>query len=160
MRCYINLILIALSTFTYALPNEGTKGSNQRIFFGHGNPITNTLSNIFFGITSGNRPTNKPQTGLVISVGPTGGNNRPASCRYWCRTPLNQFYCCEDTSQTPSQPGLKPGFCPPVRPECPPTRFGPPQTCSHDYACFGVDKCCYDTCLQQHVCKPPQGYGR
>ncbi|XP_064120292.1 glycine, alanine and asparagine-rich protein-like [Macrobrachium nipponense] len=58
--------------------------------------------------------------------------------------------------------GFKPGQCPPVRPACPPVRshFGP-QPCNSDGNCSGVDKCCFDICLQQAVCKPPQGgFGR
>jgi len=91
---------------------------------------------------------------------PQGGSS---SCRYWCRSPQNQYYCCEGQNQQigGGQVGTKQGFCPPVRPSCPPTRIhGPPRQCSNDYACTGVDKCCFDTCLQHHTCKPPQGYGR
>ncbi|CAL4096649.1 unnamed protein product [Meganyctiphanes norvegica] len=52
----------------------------------------------------------------------------------------------------------KPGQCPAVRPSCPPTRFGqPPKPCSSDGGCVGVDKCCFDVCLQHHTCKPPIG---
>merc|ERR1712002_274288 len=82
---------------------------------------------------------------------------RPASCRYWCRTPQGQAYCCEDGARPPSVVTVKPGRCPPVRPTCPPVRNfgGPPQTCSNDGSCAGYDKCCFDTCLQEHVCKPP-----
>ncbi|XP_068244841.1 uncharacterized protein [Palaemon carinicauda] len=85
----------------------------------------------------------------------------PSTCRYWCRTPQGQAYCCENINQPQSFVGVKPGFCPPVRPVCPPVRsFQPPVTCSNDGSCGGVDKCCFDTCLQEHVCKPPQGFGR
>jgi len=94
--------------------------------------------------------------------GQQGGSS---SCRYWCRNPQNQYYCCEGQNQQigggGGQVGTKPGSCPPVRPNCPPTRiFGPPRQCSNDYACTGSDKCCFDTCLQHHTCKPAQGYGR
>nr|XP_027209463.1 uncharacterized protein LOC113802964 [Penaeus vannamei] len=54
----------------------------------------------------------------------------------------------------------KPGSCPPVRPTCPQVRdFAPPTPCSSDFQCFGTDKCCYDSCLQETVCKPPLGIG-
>ncbi|KAK7075458.1 hypothetical protein SK128_022108 [Halocaridina rubra] len=80
------------------------------------------------------------------------------TCRYWCRTPQGQAYCCETNDQAQGPVGVKPGFCPPVRPQCPPVRsFAPPQTCSNDYSCVNIDKCCFDTCLQEHVCKPPIG---
>nr|QIE09215.1 re-crustin [Rimicaris exoculata] len=90
-----------------------------------------------------------------------------SSCKYWCRTPENQAYCCENGNQaqrpTP-RPTIRPGICPPVRPQCPPTRFGgPPQTCSSDSSCTNnyTDKCCFDRCLEEHVCKPPQqNFGR
>ncbi|KAK7087037.1 hypothetical protein SK128_016990 [Halocaridina rubra] len=82
------------------------------------------------------------------------------TCRYWCRTPEGQAYCCEGNEQPQSAVGVKPGFCPPVRPVCPPVRnFAPPSTCSNDFACSGVDKCCYDRCLVEHICKPPIGSG-
>merc|ERR1711972_721022 len=81
-----------------------------------------------------------------------------STCRYWCRNPQGQAYCCENNAQAPAPVvGTKRGFCPPVRPSCPPTRFfgGPPRTCCNDGICPGVDKCCYDTCLSEHVCKQP-----
>merc|ERR1712183_1195065 len=89
-----------------------------------------------------------------------------SQCRYWCRNPQGQAYCCENNAQRPSAVvGTKRGTCPPVRPSCPPTRnFLPPQTCSNDGSCAGIDKCCYDTCLAEHVCKRPQslfgGFGQ
>merc|ERR1712179_69863 len=99
-------------------------------------------------------------------------NNYPgqsSSCKYWCKTPGNQYYCCEGQNQQiggggggigGGNVGTKPGFCPPVRPSCPPTRIhGPPRQCSNDYSCSGRDKCCFDTCLQHHTCKPTQGGG-
>ena len=101
--------------------------------------------------------------GVGHGSGLGGALGKPSSgCRYWCRTPQGQAYCCEDDNEPQSAVGVvKPGRCPPVRPVCPPTRsFGPPQTCSNDGACGGFDKCCFDTCLQEHVCKAPLGYGR
>ncbi|CAL4178570.1 unnamed protein product, partial [Meganyctiphanes norvegica] len=87
----------------------------------------------------------------------SGGYGSSGSCRYWCRTPQGQAYCCEGGNEVASLPTVKPGQCPPVRPQCPPTRLGfrPPQQCSNDSRCPGVEKCCFDTCLQHHTCKAP-----
>ncbi|XP_042219299.1 uncharacterized protein LOC121864278 [Homarus americanus] len=107
--------------------------------------------------------------GGVSPIGGFGGGlgggspvNPPSGCRYWCRTPKGQAYCCENVNEPQSFAGVvKPGQCPPVRPVCPLVKsFGPPSSCSNDGACGGVDKCCFDTCLQQHTCKAPYGFGR
>merc|ERR1711970_311347 len=96
-----------------------------------------------------------------IGGGHIGGGGGSASCRRWCRTPQGQAYCCEGANEPISAAVTKQGQCPPVRPSCPPTRFGqPPRTCSSDGGCAGYDKCCFDTCLQHHTCKPPIGLGR
>jgi len=89
-----------------------------------------------------------------------GGAASSGSCRYWCRTPQGQSYCCESGQDLPSLPSVKPGQCPPVRPQCPPTRAGfrPPTQCSNDSRCPGAEKCCFDTCLQHHTCKLPTSY--
>jgi len=86
-----------------------------------------------------------------------GGSSSSGSCRYWCRTPQGQAYCCEGGNEVASLPTVKHGQCPPVRPQCPPTRAGfrPPQQCSNDSRCPGQEKCCFDTCLQHHTCKAP-----
>lgn len=53
---------------------------------------------------------------------------------------------------------VHPGTCPPVRRQCPNTRFGgPPRTCAYDGACGRTEKCCFDRCLKEHVCKPVKG---
>ncbi|XP_069993245.1 uncharacterized protein [Penaeus vannamei] len=90
-----------------------------------------------------------------LSGGYGGGSS---SCRYWCRTPLNQYYCCGNTGQSSNLVAVHRGRCPQVRPYCPGTRDGPPRPCSNDGDCSWLDKCCYDTCLGQHVCKPAQNY--
>ncbi|XP_063615201.1 uncharacterized protein LOC134788256 [Penaeus indicus] len=90
----------------------------------------------------------------------TGGHQSPSQCRYWCRNPENQVYCCENTFEPEGPVGTKPLNCPIVRPTCPFNVRGlRPITCSNDYRCGGVDKCCFDRCLQEHVCKPPSFFG-
>merc|ERR1711962_473158 len=86
--------------------------------------------------------------GIGGGLGGVGGVGSSGSCRYWCRTPQSQSYCCES------------GQGPPVRPQCPPTRAGfrPPAQCSNDSRCPGAEKCCFDTCLQHHTCKLPTSY--
>ncbi|XP_066973308.1 uncharacterized protein [Macrobrachium rosenbergii] len=80
----------------------------------------------------------------------------PATCKHWCRAPRGQAYCCEGVQEPEGPVGIKPGNCPRVRNVCPPVRtFSPPNPCSNDYRCFGSNKCCYDVCLKEHVCKPP-----
>lgn len=87
----------------------------------------------------------------------------PASCTHWCRTPENQVYCCKEGHEpVPEHIVVKPGRCPPVRPVCPPVRtFSAPSHCSSDSDCSSYDKCCFDRCLKEHVCKPPHtgGFG-
>ncbi|XP_042892210.1 galectin-3-like [Penaeus japonicus] len=96
---------------------------------------------------------------------PGQGGNYPGqtSCTYWCRTPENQYYCCDrgNNQGQGNYPGTKPGYCPAVRDVCPPTRFGVnrPTPCAHDSQCIGFsDKCCFDRCLGEHVCKPASSY--
>merc|ERR1712198_258624 len=93
--------------------------------------------------------------------GSGGFGGGSSTCRYWCRDHQSRYYCCESGNQAPSIPTIKPGSCPPRRPVCPNTRnqFRPPQPCSSDGSCAGVDKCCYDICLRESVCKPPQAGG-
>ncbi|XP_068219254.1 uncharacterized protein [Palaemon carinicauda] len=119
------------------------------------------------GIISGVAPGNGGYGGIAggIGVGPSiipgGGLAAPATCRYWCRTPQGQAYCCEGGNEPAGPVGVKPGNCPQVRPQCPPVRSGfPPNPCSNDYKCGGLDKCCYDVCLEEHVCKPQSYFGR
>lgn len=94
--------------------------------------------------------------------GGSGGFSQQGSsnCRYWCKTPEGQAYCCENNQQAPKHPVAaivqKPGLCPPVRAECPLRIFGgPPQTCSKHGDCYGSERCCFDRCLNEHVCKEP-----
>merc|ERR1712106_1159300 len=79
------------------------------------------------------------QGGFVQPIQPVV---QQASCRRWCRTPQGQAYCCESGNEALTAAVTKPG-------QCPPARFGgAPTTCSSDGACRGLDKCCFDTCLQ------------
>ncbi|KAL7642308.1 UNVERIFIED_CONTAM: hypothetical protein RMT77_006869 [Armadillidium vulgare] len=79
-----------------------------------------------------------------------------AGCRYWCKNQRSQFYCCEYDDQRLGPVGEKWGYCPPLRPSCPGlTRSARPRICSNDYSCPGVDKCCFDVCLEVSVCKAP-----
>ncbi|XP_068230643.1 uncharacterized protein [Palaemon carinicauda] len=96
--------------------------------------------------------------GIRPNIGGAFGLDASGTCRYWCRTPQGQNYCCEGNDKPASVIFVKPGLCPPVRPNCPPVRsLVPPHSCANDGRCSGVDKCCFDTCLQKSVCKPPVG---
>merc|ERR1712198_704451 len=83
--------------------------------------------------------------GLGVGHGVGGGlgvGGSSGSCRYWCKTPQGQAYCCEGANEPIALPSVKPGRCPPVRPQCPPVRnFRPPTTCSNDSKCRGSEKC-------------------
>ncbi|XP_076050994.1 uncharacterized protein LOC143031263 [Oratosquilla oratoria] len=93
--------------------------------------------------------------GVGHGIGHGGG------CMIWCRTPLGVPFCCKRPGQANPLPRVKAGICPPVPPVCPPTRSqGSSQPCTHDEKCRGSEKCCYDTCSQEHVCKLPNSSGR
>ena len=165
MKNTLIVMVLAFAAVSSAFPKEKSD-SNKRGLFN----IFNNLGGGNLGVNPGSY-VDRPTFGGNFNAGFNGGLNsgfgggvaKPSSgCRYWCRTPQGQAYCCEGENEPQSAVGIvKPGRCPPVRPVCPPTRsFGPPQTCSNDGACGGFDKCCFDTCLQEHVCKAPLGYGR
>ncbi|XP_068231141.1 uncharacterized protein [Palaemon carinicauda] len=124
-------------------------GGNKRFFGG----LNQAFGGGFGGISGGHG-------GGFGGINPGFGGGASQTCRRWCRTPEGQAYCCESNNEPETLPFVKPGQCPPVRPQCPPVRsFAPPQTCSNDSKCGGVDKCCFDRCLEEHVCKPPVGSG-
>ncbi|XP_068230661.1 uncharacterized protein [Palaemon carinicauda] len=126
--------------------NQGFGGGFGGISGGHGGGFGGGHGGGFGGINPG--------------FGGGFGGGASQTCRRWCRTPEGQAYCCESNNEPETLPFVKPGQCPPVRPQCPPVRsFAPPQTCSNDSKCGGVDKCCFDRCLEEHVCKPPVGSG-
>ncbi|KAK7078796.1 hypothetical protein SK128_013928 [Halocaridina rubra] len=102
------------------------------------------------------------------------GNNRftGRGCRYFCKGPHGRYVCCEIPGQSLGQTPInvhsvgfgffgviKPGYCPPIRPVCPGLKQFP-VPCTSDVQCAGLDKCCFDTCLEHHTCKPPIGFGR
>ncbi|XP_076030882.1 uncharacterized protein LOC143019072 [Oratosquilla oratoria] len=144
----------AQPTFGFGGLGFGNQGFGNLGGFGGLGGISGVVGGVSPGIIGGVSPGLAGGLGSVVA--PTSG------CRYWCRTPEGAAYCCENVNQ-PTNPIatqiVKPGQCPPVRPLCPRVS-GPPVTCSNDGACGGVDKCCFDRCLGEHVCKPPLGFGR
>merc|ERR1712179_716213 len=94
--------------------------------------------------------------GGVVPVSAVGGGVVPASgsvCQFWCNRG-GRYVCCENSQQA------HPGRCPIPRPQCPPVRAGfqGPQSCNLDIDCPFQNKCCYDTCLNDRVCKPALYY--
>ncbi|CAL4112057.1 unnamed protein product [Meganyctiphanes norvegica] len=99
----------------------------------------------------------------------TTTTNAPESdCQYWCVTPENKFYCCDD--DTNSKLVENSGVCPVIRRACPVTNVNLAwhlpreddqhvplpdifKNCAQDGACDPWEKCCYDSCLKKHVCK-------
>ncbi|XP_068217652.1 uncharacterized protein [Palaemon carinicauda] len=81
----------------------------------------------------------------------------PRDCVHWCTNPItNSRYCCNDGTGIQHPIEDRPGRCPEHRPFCP--RDGVtagPALCAHDGYCSNLgSKCCWDTCLQHHTCKP------
>merc|ERR1711915_117210 len=150
MKATIALTLAVLVASCSAFPQEKAaddNSGNTRGLFGFG------------GRPHGGRP----HGGFGGQGGFGGGRPQTANCRYWCKTPEGKNYCCENNAQQPLNPltalVTKPGFCPTPRAECPlRSHFGGPQTCSGDGSCFGSDRCCFDRCLGEHVCKQPLPY--
>merc|ERR1711872_383228 len=142
--------------FFGGLGGLGNHGGGYGVGGGFGNNLGGfggSLNGIGAGIGAG-LGVGGPGFGGGLGVGGIGGGlgglpSSSGSCRYWCRTPQGQSYCCESGQDLPSLPSVKPGQCPPVRPQCPPTRAGfrPPAQCSNDSRCPGAEKCCFDTCL-------------
>nr|XP_027219395.1 uncharacterized protein LOC113811778 isoform X2 [Penaeus vannamei] len=94
-----------------------------------------------------------------------------SNCEFWCKTPYNAFYCCDNDGETvtPEEPEHD-GECPQVRSECPGIYKNLPGTlpdfdiyglpypddpkiCAHDSVCSAWEKCCFDRCFDRHVCK-------
>nr|AME17866.1 CruI-1 [Penaeus japonicus] len=82
-------------------------------------------------------------------------------CRQYCKKwrPNDEerpAYCCDDglIQPQPTETNNR-GDCPDIRTHC--LRFkGPPNVCAHDGFCPSHQKCCWDTCLDHHTCKPAQ----
>ncbi|XP_042887761.1 uncharacterized protein LOC122263417 isoform X2 [Penaeus japonicus] len=160
MQRLVCFLAIALAVVSAEEAEENTRvllGNPPQVSSQHSLTLTSStgqlnpaglLFNIFSSATRPRpRPTYRPHTTTY------------QSCTYWCETPENQFYCCDQGPTKPTLPPfVRPGCCPAVRPECPGFRVGAPETCSHDNACTRnfTDKCCYDRCLKRNVCKPAQ----
>ncbi|XP_064110597.1 uncharacterized protein LOC135218306 [Macrobrachium nipponense] len=121
-----------------------------------------------FGDPLGVSTFEQPGVGMDALGNPTrsgvrvaGPNNQPLessssdTCRQWCKGAVRgQFYCCEENTEPLTVPIVKSGGCPPLRstcPENPPT----PITCGDDSKCPGRHKCCFDGCINVHVCARP-----
>nr|WRK13801.1 crustin-like protein 3 [Eriocheir sinensis] len=78
----------------------------------------------------------------------------PQDCKYWCKDHNDQNYCCGlPHEEFPPFTSEHPGFCPAVRDSCTGVRVSRPKLCPHDGVCDFGSKCCYDACLEHHVCK-------
>ncbi|KAK3869254.1 hypothetical protein Pcinc_025431 [Petrolisthes cinctipes] len=136
------------------------QNNNQQGRFGGGSFLGGALGALQGGVNVG-IPGVIPGAGLggISAVSP--GVNPPSSCRRWCRTPENSVYCCKNNFESEGNPFVvKQGVCPPVRLQCPNIRnFQPPGTCASDGDCSSLDKCCFDRCLEKHICKQPDGFG-
>ncbi|XP_043209169.1 uncharacterized protein LOC122374462 isoform X1 [Amphibalanus amphitrite] len=74
------------------------------------------------------------------------------SCRYFCIRPTtNEPYCCDDGTNRAGDPSIHGGKCPRLRLLC--IRFSFFNKCAHDGQCAASDKCCYDACIDMHICK-------
>ncbi|CAL4178572.1 unnamed protein product [Meganyctiphanes norvegica] len=185
MKAFISTILLVASASqgTIAAPSDSTD-TNTRGFFGANRPVggynagvntgfggVNTVGGGvnpgFGGVNPGFGGVNQGFGGVNPGFGGVnpgfggvnpgvGGGVVPASgsvCQFWCNRG-GKYVCCENSQQA------HPGRCPVPRPQCPPVRSGfqGPQSCNLDIDCPFQNKCCYDTCLNDRVCKPAQYY--
>merc|ERR1739840_12750 len=160
MKAFIStVLLVALVSQgpTRAAPSDKS-GSNTR-FFNINHPVGGYNGG---GLNTGFGGANQGFGGVNPNVGAVsppilGGGIVPASgsvCQFWCNRG-GQYVCCENSQQA------HPGGCPVPRPQCPPVRAGlgqGPQPCNLDIDCPFQNKCCYDTCLSDRVCKPALYY--
>ncbi|XP_069163092.1 uncharacterized protein [Procambarus clarkii] len=91
-------------------------------------------------------------------------------CNYYCIKPAgpnaNAAYCCGPPGLPVLKEEIHAGKCPSALSICTraPTFFARdisrnipiPQVCPHDGHCPRNQKCCFDTCLDIHTCKPTQ----
>ncbi|XP_042882158.1 glycine-rich cell wall structural protein-like [Penaeus japonicus] len=170
MKSVTAVALFCLLAATSADEGRGSSGGSSRFFTGGfgGFPGNGGFQGGFGGSPgfggSGGFPGvggfgGFPGAGGFGGLSPAAAQG-PSQCRYWCKTPENQAYCCETNLEPEGPVGTKPLGCPDVRPTCPVgLRSQRPILCSNDYKCFGADKCCFDRCLEEHVCKPPSFFG-
>ncbi|CAL4251075.1 unnamed protein product [Meganyctiphanes norvegica] len=181
MKAFISTVLLVAiaSQDTRAAPSDTTDSkANSRGFFGGNRPLGGYNAGVggglvggvntgfggvnpsfggvnpgFGGVNPGFGGVNPGFGGLNPSVG--GGVDPPSGrvCQFWCNRG-GQYVCCENSQQA------HPGRCPVPRPQCPPVRSGfqGPQSCNLDIDCPFQNKCCYDTCLNDRVCKPALYY--
>lgn len=103
----------------------------------------------------------------VITLGEEGQvvdestvNNKPvadrtiesSNCKYICKR-HEAFYCCDDGTNphTERKPDIHGGNCPMVRSLC--IRNTLIIKCAHDGQCAPSDRCCFDACVDRHICK-------
>merc|ERR1712121_344147 len=159
MKAFISTVLLLVASASQgpvrAAPSEGTD-TNSRGFFNRpgGDTVGGYNAGLSAGIVGGVNAGFGGVNPVVGGVSPSvlGGGVVPASgsvCQFWCNRG-GRYVCCENSQQA------HPGRCPIPRPQCPPVRAGfqGPQPCNLDIDCPFQNKCCYDTCLNDRVCKP------
>merc|ERR1712121_549010 len=169
MKAFISTVLLLVASASQgparAAPSEGTD-TNSRGFFNR--PVGGYNAGVTGGIVGGVNPGFGGVNPVVGGVNPVvggvspvvggvsppvvGGGVVPASgsvCQFWCNRG-GRYVCCENSQQ------VHPGRCPVPRHQCPPVRAGfqGPRPCNLDIDCPFQNKCCYDTCLNDRVCKP------
>merc|ERR1739842_295009 len=146
MKAFIStVLLVALATQSARAAPSDTSGTNTR-FFNINRPVGgyNGVNSGFGGVNPNVGGVSPPIVG--VGIVPVSGSG----CQFGCKRG-GQYVCCENSQQA------HPGLCPVPRPQCPPVRFGlgqGPQACNLDIDCPFQNKCCYDTCLNDRVCKP------
>nr|XP_045614707.1 uncharacterized protein LOC123768291 isoform X2 [Procambarus clarkii] len=99
---------------------------------------------------------------MMLLVGVFGGPERPDGCNYYCRKPAGpnkgENYCCGPEGLPIKREQHHRGSCAPPLKQCTGrfAAFAKPRLCPHDGHCSRDEKCCFDTCLDHHTCKPAQ----
>ncbi|XP_064116434.1 uncharacterized protein LOC135222245 [Macrobrachium nipponense] len=150
MRAFRCAFIAIVCAVVQGEDQESADANTRHLPVGHNYSPGKSLLDIFATINLGSNPT-------------YGGSGISTSCRYWCETPEGAFYCCGQPTSPRPRPvyaTLAPpraGCCPAVRPVCTKAFVSPPVPCAYDSECFNsLDKCCFDRCLQRHVCKPAE----
>lgn len=141
----------------------GEQSSNNQVNI-ESNQLQQNVNGTLVNVHEGNQGVvivnTNDNTGAVVNQKVI--NNKPiaeqtaesAKCRYVCIRPhSNEPYCCDDGSNNRGKPAIHGGQCPDVRILCVRNPFF--TKCGHDGQCAASDKCCYDTCVQHHICKSP-----